>query len=248
LPGKPTLSDQYHHHHVSSAGRFFDDNVLLPLTHFVGTPGAGESKGDTWTTPPSILQYATNRSAMLTSNAASMNATTLLGQRRILAAEELHYYNTKTKKPSLFFMDEQRGIFPVILHQALMELERVGDMSTAAFLPDGKSFAIRNQCLFESRVLRVFFPKMKGFASFQRQLNLYDFIRIGGTGPDRGSYHHELFHRDSPSKAAEMKRTKIKGGSKRRRRASSSTSEASDAPTNHTMCTSSASTTAGDRE
>jgi hypothetical protein len=141
----------------------------------------------------------------------------------LIAEERNYYYNTKTKVPSLLFMEQaRRGIFPVILHQALLELERVGDTSTAAFLPDGKSFSIRNQYLFEKHVLFVFFPKMKGFASFQRQLNLYNFIRIGGAGIDRGSYRHELFDRDSPSKAAEMKRTKIKGGNNKKRASSSS--------------------------
>jgi hypothetical protein len=145
----------------------------------------------------------------------------------LIAEERNYYYNNKTKVPSLLFMEARRGIFPVILHQALLELERVGDTSTAAFLPDGKSFSIRNQYLFEKHVLFVFFPKMKGFASFQRQLNLYDFIRIGGAGIDRGSYRHELFDRGSPSKAAEMKRTKSREATIRsvhRRPRSSSTS------------------------
>jgi hypothetical protein len=138
----------------------------------------------------------------------------------------------------------------MILHQALLELERVGDTSTAAFLPDGKSFVIRTQYLFEKRVIPVFFPKMKGFASFQRQLNLYDFMRIGGAGLARGSYHHELFHRDAPGKAAEMKRTKIKGGNKRRRRPSSTASTTSGALTEdeHKNSSSNNNTTAEERE
>ena len=102
--------------------------------------------------------------------------------------------------------------FPMVLHRVLAELELVGGgRSIATFLPDGRSFNIKNQALFASQVLPVFFPKMKGFASFQRQLNLYDFRRIGGGGPDRGAYRHELFVRDCPAVSCRMKRTKIKG-------------------------------------
>jgi hypothetical protein len=57
---------------------------------------------------------------------------------------------------------------------------------------------------------------MKTFASFQRQLNLYDFKRIGGRGENRGGYRHKMFvHKDDPALANQMKRTKITGGSPR---------------------------------
>ncbi|KAI2493730.1 DNA binding protein [Fragilaria crotonensis] len=101
--------------------------------------------------------------------------------------------------------------FPIILHRALQELDRLpGGSDAAAFHPDGRSFFITDQQKFADLVLPVFFPKMKGFASFQRQLNLYDFRRVGGMGPDRGSYRHGLFHRDFPSYLVFMKRRKIK--------------------------------------
>jgi hypothetical protein len=106
--------------------------------------------------------------------------------------------------------------FPMVLHRALADLELAeGGAEIATFLPDGKSFLIRNQFLFENRVLPVFFPKMKSFASFQRQLNLYDFKRVGGAGVNRGAYHHALFVRDNPDDVRRMKRTKLKGGAPR---------------------------------
>jgi hypothetical protein len=110
--------------------------------------------------------------------------------------------------------------FPMILHAALLELEQTESANVASFLPDGKSFQVKSQFWFEKSVLPAFFPKMKGFASFQRQLNLYDFERVGGGGTDRGAYQHALFVRDSPSLTIEMKRTKIKGGTARGSRAS----------------------------
>ena len=103
-------------------------------------------------------------------------------------------------------------LFPMVLHRALAELELVaGGRTIATFLPDGRSFCIKNQALFTQKVLPLFFPKMKGFASFQRQLNLYDFVRVGGAGVDRGAYYHKLFVRDHPAMSSGMRRTKIKG-------------------------------------
>ena len=101
--------------------------------------------------------------------------------------------------------------FPMVLHRALAELELVeGGGAIASFLPDGLSFCIKNQALFAKQVLPLFFPRMKSFASFQRQLNLYDFERVGGTGLDRGAYRHKLFVRDYPVMSSGMRRTKNK--------------------------------------
>jgi hypothetical protein len=106
--------------------------------------------------------------------------------------------------------------FPMILHRALADLQLAeGGSELATFLPDGKYFVIQNQFLFQELVLPVFFPRMTSFASFQRQLNLYDFKRVGGTGVDRGAYHHDLFVRGNPDDASRMKRIKIKGGTPR---------------------------------
>lgn len=103
--------------------------------------------------------------------------------------------------------------FPMVLHRALAELELVaGGPEIASFLPTGDAFLVKSQLLFQEQVLPVFFPRMKSFASFQRQLNLYDFKRVGGSGADRGAYKHELFVRAYPTLSSRMKRTKIKGG------------------------------------
>jgi hypothetical protein len=47
------------------------------------------------------------------------------------------------------------------------------------------------------------------FSSFQRQLNLYDFVRIH-TGPEKGAYCHDLFIKDQPALCTWMQRNKIK--------------------------------------
>ena len=101
--------------------------------------------------------------------------------------------------------------FPMVLHRALAELELVEDGRTiATFLPDGRSFRIKDQALFTKKIMPVFFPKMKGFASFQRQLNLYNFERVAGVGLNRGAYRHKLFVRDYPAMSSSMRRIKMK--------------------------------------
>jgi hypothetical protein len=101
--------------------------------------------------------------------------------------------------------------FPMVLHRALAELEFNGrHTDIAEFLPDGRTFQIKNQTFFEESILPTFFPKMKCFASFQRQLNLYNFKRVGGKGFARGLYRHELFIRDNPALSGAMRRSKNK--------------------------------------
>jgi HSF-type DNA-binding len=51
---------------------------------------------------------------------------------------------------------------------------------------------------------------MGRFSSFQRQLNLYDFTRIGG-GVDKGAYSHPMFIHGQYQLTLSMKRNKIKG-------------------------------------
>ncbi len=100
----------------------------------------------------------------------------------------------------------------MILQRLLANLELVpGGTNIISFLPDGLSFVVKNQHVFSKEVLPIYFPKMKSFASFQRQLNLYDFKRVGGVGSDQGAYRHKSFIRDDPSLSSNMRRTKIKG-------------------------------------
>lgn len=51
---------------------------------------------------------------------------------------------------------------------------------------------------------------MGRFSSFQRQLNLYDFTRIG-SGVDKGAYSHPMFMYGEYHLTLSMKRSKIKG-------------------------------------
>ena len=158
-----------------------------------------------------------------TSTSRAVSCTSLLSRATNVATLAIPFSKEEEGRIPLVGGPES---FPMVLHRALAELELIdGGKSIATFLPAGRSFYIKNQALFAAHVLPVFFPKMKGFASFQRQLNLYDFRRVGGVGLDRGAYRHELFARDYPAMSCRMRRTKIKGSRHRESSKSSSSSK-----------------------
>lgn len=112
-----------------------------------------------------------------------------------------------------FQIGDTLEIFPMTLHRMLKEVEHNQDEKDVVMfiMPLGQSFIVKDIQRFESEIMPRYFPRMKRFASFQRQLNLYNFSRVGGTGPSRGAYFHELFVRGEPDLACQMRRTKIKG-------------------------------------
>jgi hypothetical protein len=103
--------------------------------------------------------------------------------------------------------------FPVTLHRLLMDAENDDKNEDVIkfVMPFGRSFIVTNIQRFESEIMPFYFPRMKRFASFQRQLNLYNFSRVGGTGPSQTEYFHANFVRDNPGLVRQMRRTKIKG-------------------------------------
>lgn len=104
------------------------------------------------------------------------------------------------------------GTFPQKLHQMLSDLEKEeGGSEIASYLPHGRAFAIHKPNEFVKKIMPKYF-RMSRFSSFQRQLNLYEFMRITD-GPDKGAYFHELFHRGRPVLASQIRRNKIKGES-----------------------------------
>lgn len=96
--------------------------------------------------------------------------------------------------------------FPVKLHQ-LLEEDAYPDI--ISWQPHGRSFILRDPQAFLAKVMNKYFKQTK-LTSFQRQLNLYAFKRIS-TGPDKGSYYHELFLRGKVSLCSLMIRMRVKG-------------------------------------
>jgi HSF-type DNA-binding len=79
--------------------------------------------------------------------------------------------------------------------------------------PCNKSNMAPNALCLSLTLFRDILPhyfRMSTFSSFQRQLNLYDFQRIG-EGPEKGAYWHELFLKHQPMLSTGMKRNKAKG-------------------------------------
>jgi hypothetical protein len=102
------------------------------------------------------------------------------------------------------------GAFPQKLHHMLADLEKEeSDKEIASFLPHGRAFAIHKPKEFLEKIMLKYF-RMSRFSSFQRQLNLYEFQRIG-EGPDKGAYYHELFIQSRPMLCRSIRRNKIKG-------------------------------------
>ena len=145
-------------------------------------------------------------------SSSNLGSSTMLSARDIVGATAALHTDQGRNGPSdmevsVLFSES----FPVKLHRLLMDLNLCeGGADIASFLPDGVAFGIHTIDRFETEVMRKYFPRMNKFASFQRQLNLYDFQRISD-GLTRGAYYHPSFKRDFPHLCREMRRTKIKG-------------------------------------
>jgi hypothetical protein len=102
--------------------------------------------------------------------------------------------------------------FPDKLHHMLANVEQFGLSHIVSWQPHGRCFVVRDTKEFVLKILPIYFKQSK-FTSFQRQLNLYGFRRLG-SGPDRGGYYHELFLRGMPLLYKSMLRVRIKGRTK----------------------------------
>lgn len=101
--------------------------------------------------------------------------------------------------------------FPTKLYDMLQQIDLYEPelASIVSWQPHGRCFSVKKIKEFTSEVLPRYFDQKK-YASFQRQLNLYGFNRIT-TGPDRGSYYHELFLRGKKLLCRGIYRNKVKG-------------------------------------
>jgi hypothetical protein len=77
--------------------------------------------------------------------------------------------------------------FPVKLYAILAQKE-FSDIIT--WMPHGRSWKVLKPNLFESLVMPLFF-EYSNYHSFNRLVNAWSFRRIS-SGPDRGSYYHEV--------------------------------------------------------
>eukprot|EP00977_Amphora_coffeiformis_P029033 scaffold38356_cov237-Amphora_coffeaeformis.AAC.1 len=91
--------------------------------------------------------------------------------------------------------------FPVKLYAILAQKE-FNDI--IAWMPHGRSWKVLKPNVFESLVMPLFF-EYSNYHSFNRLVNAWSFRRVS-SGPDRGSYYHELFLRGKPHLQKYMRR------------------------------------------
>ena len=103
--------------------------------------------------------------------------------------------------------------FPLKLQILLKIVHNEGHDDIISWLPHGRAFGIHKPGLFEHEIMKRFF-KQSQIASFQRQLNLYGFIRLS-SGSDKGAYYHESFLRGRPLLSLGIIRIRIKGNKTR---------------------------------
>jgi HSF-type DNA-binding len=89
----------------------------------------------------------------------------------------------------------KKSTFPKMLYEMVDDAEDQGYTDVIAWMPHGRSFVIKDKDRFTDEILPRHFGSQNSFASFQRQLNVYGFLRMTKAGPDRKSYYHELFLR-----------------------------------------------------
>lgn len=100
--------------------------------------------------------------------------------------------------------------FPALVHRMLSE--PTVDPTIVSWQPHGRAFRVHDPTRFVSDVLPRFFKQRK-YASFQRQLSLYGFLRLTRRDtPDFGAYYHEYFLRGLPQLASQhVVRSKVNG-------------------------------------
>jgi len=99
--------------------------------------------------------------------------------------------------------------FPEKLHAMLSVATEQGFDDVISWRPHGRCFLIHQKQVFVTAIMPRFFAQTK-LTSFQRQLNLYGFVRLTA-GQDRGAYYHELCIRGRLDLCRRMIRTRIKG-------------------------------------
>jgi len=141
------------------------------------------------------------------------NKTAKMHDRHFVQHNYHDHANDRDNVGPLTQQPRQRGgvtlPFPLKLHQALEQVEDDGFADCISWQPHGRCFVIRKPKQFVEQVMPRYFNQTK-LTSFQRQLNLYGFVRLT-RGPDANGYYHEYFLRGRPFLTKYMVRTRVKG-------------------------------------
>jgi len=102
------------------------------------------------------------------------------------------------------------NFFPTKLHNLLENAESRGYANVISWQEGGTSFKVWNPEVFVSTIMPKYFKQSK-LKSFQRQLNIYGWKRIG-TGKNRGGYFHPSFVQGIPELCLLLKRAPLPEG------------------------------------
>ena len=166
----------------------------------------------------SLTMYQDFESRVMNDETNSHDSATSTGPSNKEKREVQHHYHDHAEDTGAEYIDtpvvSKGGVtvpFPLKLHNMLAHIDLYESelSSIVSWQPHGRCFLVHNIKAFTADVLHRFFQQKK-YASFQRQLNLYGFNRIT-SGPDRGSYYHELFLRGKTVLCRGINRMKVKG-------------------------------------
>ncbi len=118
---------------------------------------------------------------------------------------------SEKEKLSMFHKEFQ---FPWKLYEMLERADDDDFASLVSWMPGDSSFKVHDSDNFVEEVMPRFFKQTK-YKSFQRQLNLYGFIRVD-SGPNKGGYRHPNFQRGRKDLLVNINRIKIKGNGRPR--------------------------------
>jgi HSF-type DNA-binding len=85
--------------------------------------------------------------------------------------------------------------FPVKLHMMIEATSTSDQADIIRWLPHGRAFKFFDRGRLLAEVLPHYLPGQTKFSSFQRQLNMYGFLKLTGDSSDKGAYYHECFLR-----------------------------------------------------
>lgn len=140
---------------------------------------------------------------------------------------------SNTKLGSVHLMPSNNAIpFPWKLHRILGDAETQNFSDIISWVPTNNGFKVHKPKSFDTDIMPTYFNNTK-YKSFQRQLNMWGFDRVG-SGPFKGAYLHQYFVRGNPDLCERMHRTKIKGiHSKKLRKNRFQASHGSDVRSSH---------------
>mmetsp|Transcript_1632 Transcript_1632/g.3430 ORF Transcript_1632/g.3430 Transcript_1632/m.3430 type:complete len:321 (-) Transcript_1632:1580-2542(-) len=113
----------------------------------------------------------------------------------------IQHHTTSNSNP-VRRMDEP---FPLKLHRLLEDVQNTPQSEILAWDPDGRSFTIFQPKGFAESIMGQYFRQTK-YKSFQRQMNLYGFVREV-RGKIRGVYSHPQFIRHDRDLCLQIKRS-----------------------------------------